>query len=150
MDTQRWLTRFTKIFLDFMFWAGIAVTVTLPWGIRFVGQYITRLLDHYYSVVAVYFILGLCAEIILWELRKIFGTVIAHNCFVKENVNSLQRMGTVSFVIVLFSLVRILLYPTMAMLVVVLVFVVAGLFSKVLAMVFEEAVNFKEDNDLTI
>jgi hypothetical protein len=31
-----------------------------------------------------------------------------------------------------------------------LVFIIAGMFSKVLAMVFEEAVRYKEENDLTI
>ena len=36
------------------------------------------------------------------------------------------------------------------MCVVILVFVIAGLFSRVLAMVFEQAVTYKEENDLTI
>ena len=31
------LTRCTKYLLDFMFYAGIAVTVTLPWSIRKIG-----------------------------------------------------------------------------------------------------------------
>ena len=39
---------------------------------------------------------------------------------------------------------------TVAMGVVILVFVIAGLFSKVLACVFEQAVQYKEENDLTI
>lgn len=34
--------------------------------------------------------------------------------------------------------------------VVILVFVIAGLFSKVLAGVFEQAVSYKQENDLTI
>ena len=38
----------------------------------------------------------------------------------------------------------------LAMLVVILVFVIAGLFSKVLACVFDEAVRYKQENDLTI
>lgn len=41
-------------------------------------------------------------------------------------------------------------YLTIAMLVIILVFIIAGMFSKVLAMVFEEAVRYKEENDLTI
>ncbi len=48
------------------------------------------------------------------------------------------------------SVVRCIVYMTMAMGVVILVFVIAGLFSKVLACVFEEAVRFKQENDLTI
>ena len=48
------------------------------------------------------------------------------------------------------SIVRSIVYATIAMGVVILVFVIAGLFSKVLAQVFQEAVRYKEENDLTI
>jgi len=48
------------------------------------------------------------------------------------------------------SAVRCVVYLTIAMLVIILVFIIAGMFSKVLAMVFEEAVRYKEENDLTI
>ena len=59
-------------------------------------------------------------------------------------------MGSWSFFIALMSMVRSIVYMTIAMGVVILVFIIAGLFSKVLAYVFEEAVRFKEENDLTI
>ena len=88
--------------------------------------------------------------ILIRELRKIFKTVLAEDCFVAENVESLRKMGNWSFFIALMSVVRSIVYVTMAMAVVILVFVIAGLFSKVLAMVFEEAVRYKEENDLTI
>ena len=42
------------------------------------------------------------------------------------------------------------LYLTVAMLTLVLVFVIAGLFSKVLAFVFDKAIDYKEENDLTV
>lgn len=48
------------------------------------------------------------------------------------------------------SVVRSIVYMTVAMAVVILVFIIAGLFSKVLACVFEEAVRYKEENDLTV
>ena len=79
-----------------------------------------------------------------------FRTVLKGDCFVYDNVVSLQRMGTYSFMIAAISLVRNIMYLTNAMSVVILVFVVAGLFSKVLAFVFEDAVRYKEENDLTI
>ena len=59
-------------------------------------------------------------------------------------------MGNWSFFIAVMSVVRSIVYMTVAMGVVILVFVIAGLFSKVLACVFEEAVRFKQENDLTI
>ena len=144
------LTRCTKYLLDFMFYAGIAVTVTLPWSIRKIGELMPRLVEHYEETVTIYFALGIAALVLVRELRKIFKTVLEEDCFVRENVISLQKMGNWSFFIVLMSVVRSIVYMTVAMYVVILAFVIAGLFSKVLAYVFEEAVCCKQENDLTI
>lgn len=149
---------FTKYMLDFMYFAGIVETVSLPWSIKWLMaafehwhfQDIEGLDTHYTEVVVIYFILGILAIMILGELRKMFRTVLADNCFVRENVVSLQRMGTYSFVIAVICFLRTVLYLTVAMLVLVLVFVIAGLFSKVLAFVFDKAVDYKLENDLTI
>ena len=144
------LTIRTKFLLDFMFFAGIAVTVSLPWSVKLVGRQLPYMVEHYEETVIIYFVLGISALKLLWELRKIFRTVLAEDCFVRENVVSLRKMGSWSFFIALMSMVRSIVYMTIAMGVVILVFIIAGLFSKVLAYVFEEAVRFKEENDLTI
>ncbi|MCD7836780.1 MAG: DUF2975 domain-containing protein [Lachnospiraceae bacterium] len=150
------LTKWTKHLLDFMFYMGIAVIVTLPISVKLIGRlyrermYSNAVLDNYAEIIAVYFVLGVLAEILVFELRKIFNTVLKGDCFVMENVQSLKKMGNVSFFIAAMSVVRSVVYLTVAMLVVVLVFVIAGLFSRVLAQVFEQAVRYKEENDLTI
>ncbi|MCI9190471.1 MAG: DUF2975 domain-containing protein [Lachnospiraceae bacterium] len=144
------ITVCTKYLLDFMFYAGMAVTVTLPYSIRKIGELLPCMVEHYEETVTIYFALGIAALVLVRELRKIFRTVLAEDCFVLENVISLQKMGNWSFFIAVMSVVRCIVYMTMAMGVVILVFVIAGLFSKVLACVFEEAVRFKQENDLTI
>lgn len=144
------LIKYTKYFLDFMFYSGIFVTVTLPFSIRFLGKYLERVQEHYGELVLIYFVLGIAAVVILRELRKIFKTVIDQNCFVRANVVSLDKMCKWSFFIVLMSVVRTIVFVTPAMLVVILVFAIAGLFSKVLSFVFEEAISYKEENDFTI
>ena len=144
------LTIWTKYLLDFMFYTGIAVTVTLPVSIKFIGKQLPYLIEHYEETVIIYFVLGVSASVLLRELRKIFKTVLEENCFVLENVVSLQKMGNWSFFIAVMSIVRSIVYLTIAMLVVIFVFVIAGLFSKVLAYVFEEAVQYKQENDLTV
>ena len=101
-------------------------------------------------MVIIYFVLGLLAILIIGELRKMFRTVLQNDAFVIENVVSLKRMGTYSFLISAICLVRTLLYLTIAMMTLILVFIIAGLFSKVLAFVFEKAIQYKEENDLTI
>ena len=79
-----------------------------------------------------------------------FATVLNEDCFVKENVRSLKRMGTYSFCIAAISVIRLIIVITPATLVIILVFIIAGLFSKVLSKVFDQAVTYKLENDLTI
>lgn len=143
---------FTKYMLDFMFFAGMLVTVSLPWSVRWIGERFDYniFVEQYREVVVIYFILGILAILIIGELRKIFRTVLAEDCFVKDNVVSLQRMGTYSFIIAAICFIRTVLYLTVAMLTLILVFIVAGLFSKVLAFVFDKAVEYKMENDFTI
>ena len=150
------LARATKLLLDFMFYAGIVITVTLPWTVKWLGaqKFIQELLpnfaDSYREVTVVYFVLGVAALVLVNELRRIFRTVLAGDCFVEANVESLKRMGSISFFIALMSAVRIVVYLSIAMIVVVFVFLIAGMFSKVLAQVFKQAVEYKLENDLTI
>lgn len=146
MDLAKW----TKFLLDFMFYAGIVVTATLPFSLKWIGTQLERVAENYKEAVIIYFVLGVSAIVLINELRKIFRTVLAEDCFVQENVASLRKMGNWSLFIAGMSVVRSIVYVTLAMAVVILVFVIAGLFSKVLAMVFEEAVRYKEENDLTI
>ena len=147
---KKTLTQGTKYLLDFMFYAGILVTATLTFTIKIVGKVLPDLIEHYEETVIIYTVLGISACILIRELRRIFRTVLDENCFVLENVVSLRKMGNWSFFIAVMSVVRSIVYVTPAMTVVILVFVIAGLFSKVLAYVFEEAVQYKEENDLTV
>ena len=143
-------TKGTKLLLDVMFFAGVLVTVSLPWSVKLAGTMLPQLVEHYEETVIIYFVLGVSAEKLLWELRRIFATVLREDCFVQENVVSLRKMSNWSFFIALMSVVRSIVYMTIAMAVVVLVFAIAGLFSRVLSFVFEQAVAYKEENDFTV
>ncbi|MCM1112346.1 MAG: DUF2975 domain-containing protein [Muribaculum sp.] len=147
---KQFLAKAVKLLLDVMFVLGILVTVSLPVSIKVIGEYYAPVIENYQESVIIYFVLGVAALVLIRELRRIFRTVLNEDCFVMENVVSLRKMGNWSFFIAGMSVVRSIVYLTVAMLVVILVFVIAGLFSKVLAMVFEEAVRYKEENDLTI
>ncbi len=144
------LTLATKLLLDFMFYTGILVTLTLPISIKFYGRYNSYFANNYVPLILLFFFSGTFAILIIYELRKIFRTVLNDDCFILENVTSLRRMGTYSLVIALITAGRLFLYITPAVLIVILVFVIAGLFSKVLSQVFDKAVAYKLENDLTI
>ena len=144
------LTKGTKFLLDFMYYGGMLVCLTLPVTFHWYSKYNSRFATFYWPLVILFFISGILAILIIGELRKIFHTIIDEDCFVMNNVTSLRRMGTYSFLIAVITLGRVLLYITPAVLIIILVFVIAGLFSKVLAGVFHQAVTYKLENDLTI
>lgn len=144
------LTLFTKFLLDFMFYAGIVVIITLPLSFKFYGRFNTYFVENYYSLCVIFFLSGIFAVLILQQLRKMFGTVLNDDCFVRENVASLEKMSIYSFFIAVITACRLFIYLTPAVIIIILVFVIAGLFSKVLAGVFDKAVTYKQENDLTI
>lgn len=144
------LVRITKFLLDFMFFTGIVVCVTVPFSFRFVGRYYNVFEDYYVPFCAIFMIAGVFALVILWELRSMFHTVIKENPFVIENVTSLKRMGICAFIISASMAARLIFVITPAAMVLVAVFLIAGLFSLVLSLVFQQAVTYKQENDLTI
>lgn len=149
MDAN-FLNRFTKFCLDFMFYSGILVTLTVPVSFRFLGVYYPNIGNHYLAMCIIFMICGMLALWIIFYLRRIFSTILRGNCFVEENVISLKRMGAASFLISLVTAIRLFFVVTPATLIIILVFFIAGLFSMVLAQVFAQAVAYKEDNDFTI
>ena len=144
------ITIFTKYLLDFMFYAGIIVTTTLPISFRIYENFNSYFRQYYWELLVLFLFSGIFAILIIFQLRKMFKTVLNDDCFVKENVKSLEKMGIYSFAIALITTLRIALYLTPAVLVIILTFIIAGLFSKVLACVFDKAITYKLENDLTI
>ncbi len=144
------LVRLTKIILDFMFFTGIVVCVAVPFIFKFVGRYYSVFTKYYLPFCIIFIIAGLFALVILRELRIMFRTIIKENPFVKENVISLKRMGACAFIISISMAARLFFVITPAAMVLVAVFMIAGLFSLVLSMVFDQAVTYKQENDLTI
>ena len=144
------LAKLTKGILDFMFYSGIIVCFTLPLTLKLAGKYMPDFLTFYYPLLVLFLASGIFAVLIILELRRMFSTVLNQDCFVEGNVKSLKKMGTYSFCIAAISVIRLFIVITPAVLVVILVFIIAGLFSKVLSNVFEQAVTYKLENDLTI
>ena len=142
---------FTKYFLDFMFFSGILVEISLPFTLKLLGKYYSPELEaQYWLMLAIFGLSGICGLVIVFQLRKMMKTVVKRECFVDNNTRSLGVMGKVSFVIAALFAVKCVMLPTPASFIIVLTFFTAGMFSHVLSLVFEEAVRFKEENDLTI
>lgn len=148
MNTR--LVRFTKCMLDAMFYIGIVLTAAIPVLFWIFGDYIEAFRKYYIFQCVIYMLSGILALVIVGELRRMFLTVLMENPFVTENSASLKRMGKSSFLIALLSVARLPITLTPATGVIIIVFSLAGLFCIVLCQVFERAVQYKLENDLTI
>lgn len=145
------LIRFTKQILDIMFYGGFLVLITLPLSLKLLGKYYSAKIEEYFLVMLIALaVCGIFGIFIIMELRRMMQTVMEENCFVHKNVESLQKMTVFSIIIAAITFIKLFIVPTPATAVVVLVFFIAALFSQVLSHVFEKAVNYKEENDLTI
>lgn len=148
---QKRIIIFTKYLLNFMFYSGILVAVSLPFTLKLAGRYYSAdLAEHYISMLSIFFLSGVSGLVIVWQLRKMISTVIDRNCFVDSNTKSLRVMGKAAFVIAVLFLIKMFILPTPATFIIILTFFIAGIFSYVLSFVFSEAVRYKEENDLTI
>ena len=149
MDTR--FIKITKYVLDIMYFGGFVVLITLPATIKFLGKYYSSVITKNFKLMLFVFgISGILGILIIGQLRRMMRTVIEDSCFVYGNVESLHKMAMMSIGIVIMFIFKLFFVPTPATGIIILVFFIAALFSQVLADVFEKAVNYKEENDLTI
>ena len=149
MDTR--FIKITKYVLDIMYFGGFVVLITLPATIKFLGKYYSSVITKNFTLMLFVFgISGILGILIIGQLLRMMRTVIEDSCFVYGNVESLHKMAMMSIGIVIMFIFKLFFVPTPATGIIILVFFIAALFSQVLADVFEKAVNYKEENDLTI
>lgn len=139
-----------KCLTNVMFFCGIPSTISIPFVLKWYGA-INSYYEKYYLMQTILFILcGVFSCLIIWNLRKMIKTIENNDCFVMSNVLSLKRMGIYAFIIAIACFARMFLYATPGAFALVIVFVLAGLLSNVLSGVFEKAVAYKLENDMTI
>lgn len=139
-----------KSLINVMFFSGIPTTIAVPFFLKWYGSVDEHYKTFYIPETILFVICGIFACLIVYELKKMLKTVEIDDCFVSPNVISLKHMGIYSFIIGIACFVRVCINPTPGAFALVIVFVIAGLFSKVLSNVFDRAIAYKEENDMTI
>ena len=139
--------------LFIIFAAGIIITVTMPFMI---SVYMKFLYDVYelregYKIFITVFLMtvGTLGLFIIFELIVMLQSV-KKNPFIKRNVKTLYIIGITAFIISAMFFIKCILYITIMTLLGGMCIGILGLFAFVLADLFKKAVEYKEDNDLTI
>lgn len=71
------IVRATKLILDFMFFSGSMVVVTLPWTLNLAGRYYDAvILEQYVPMLLTLAVSGIFGILIMGQLRKMMRTVV--------------------------------------------------------------------------
>lgn len=103
-----------------------------------------------YAVALTCWILGaILGILILFTLTRMMHS-LTHDPFIRKNVLRLRNMGFAALMMAVFTLIAALLYPRPMLYLIMTAEVLCALFSLVLRGVFEKAVEYREENALTI
>ena len=150
---KTFVARCTEALLYAVFCFGCALWLALPFFLDpllviFADAYIV--VASYREFILVFLLLvGAAGLYILFELIRLFRTLNT-DPFVMRNVKALKRMGASAFVVTALFIIKLFVYFTPMTLVCALIILLLGLFAFVLAGLFEKAVEFKLENELTI
>lgn len=141
---------FTKYLIDILFIFGCILTIFVPRLAKIYSRVYPQLRSHYYLLLCLFMGAGFFCLLIVWELHRVFKTLMASTPFIRENEVSLKKMGYFCFCITVLLFPFVLVIFRAAVIIMVFIFILAGLFCFVLSQLFKQAVNYKEENDLTI
>jgi len=137
---------------------NIVVLATLPWiisrVIRIEIGYGYASIEHsfgmYVYFLTMLYLSGGCAFLILNDLRLIFKSCIQEEVFIRANVTRLYRMTIFIFIIAVIFFSKLFVVNSIMTMIIVFVFFMADVFCFVIALLFDQAVDYKEEIDLTI
>lgn len=150
MYKTNFINKLTKIVVEIFLYLGIVTVISVPFITPKIIRYLNLSETLIMPTIITLIFSGICAVFIIFELKKIFKTLVDGNPFVIENAIYLKNMSIAAFIISVIYILKLVYWFTFATVIIVIVFLVAGLFCLTLKDLFTQAVKFKEDNDLTI
>jgi hypothetical protein len=148
---EKGLSGFVKKLLDLVFLGGIAIFLGLPFVLKwYMAELDNTNNSNYYFLLFFLYFTGLFCLWIVFEMKKIFKTLNRKNPFMMDNVICLKRMSIGALTISGAYVIKIIFLNSVLTIIIAMIFLIAGLFLVILAEVFKQAVEFKQENDLTI
>lgn len=142
---------FIEYALCFLMVLAAALTITLPWSIPAVTLHYpgeSELKFEKYLVVLA--ISGLIALLILWQARAMLHIINKGDPFVRDMVRRMRVIGILCLVLAALYFISIFFVTKFFMVLVFVTFSIVGLILFVFAQIFDQAIAFKEENDMTI
>lgn len=145
------LSHFIEFLLTALMAVALILTLTLPWTIPAITEEQPGLPGLWYEkYLVVLLVSGVLAILILWQARAILHIINHGNPFVREMVRRLRVIGVESLILAAFYFCAVFVVTKFFMVAVFVAFSVIGLILFVFAQLFDQAIAFKEENDMTI
>ena len=143
-----------EIVLVIIMVVNIAVLITLPWNVEYYLRMIYNMPAAEASAKTILLIIlypcGISSFMVAFQLKRIFRTLVKKDPFVQTNVQALKLMGTAMTVVTIFLFAKIFLMNSIMTMLGAFASILLAVFCFVLADVFQQAVYYKQDNELTI
>ena len=143
------LSNFIEIGLKIIFVMGILIYLTLPILLNMYIDIFNPILNYVAALVILY-TSGIPALIIVFAFIKMFETLKKDNPFVRENVKYLKIVSVCSLIISIIYIVGMFFIVSVFEIIAIAIFIIAFLGTYVLSELLRKAIEYKEENDLTI
>jgi len=149
---QKGLSRIMEVLCTVFQVLGTILVFSLPWTINYYLLYKHSYVesDVYYSMLMLLFCSGVCAFLILHQSKKILHSINTKNPFTMDTANRIKYISYWCLPIAFIYLVAIIFIPSAFVLLVGLTFLFLAACIFIIAELFYQAVNYKQENDLTI
>lgn len=146
------ISQVLKIALQLIGILGCLIFLFLPWVLQEYIRIVHIGMDSvtYYAQLILLYVSGVPALVIIYQFIKLFDSLEKETPFIKENAKHLKIASYSSFLISIEYLVGLMAFTSVFAIIISAVFMIAGLGLAILSELFVQAVNYKEENDLTI
>ena len=143
------LSNFIEICLKIIFVIGIIIYITLPFLLSKYVELFNPVLDYIPALVILY-VSGIPALIIVFKFIKIFNTLKQDNPFTMENVKHLKVISICSLIISIEYIIGMFFIVSIFEIILIAVFIIVWLGGYILSELLRKAIDYKEENELTI
>lgn len=149
---QKGLSRLMEVLCTVFQVFGVITVFSLPWTINLYLLYMNNYVQPnlYYSMIILLFCSGVCAFCILAQAKKILHNINTKNPFTMDTANRIKYISYWCLPIAFSYLVAIIFISSAFVLLVGLTFLFLAACIFIIAELFYQAVNYKQENDLTI
>lgn len=143
------LSNIVEICSKVIFVIGIMITITLPFLLRKYQEILDPELNYTPALIILY-TASVPALTIVYQFTKIFQRIKEDNPFIMENVRALKIISKCSLIIAIEFIIGIFFIASIFEIVLIGVFIIMWIGGYILAELLRKAIEYKEENELTI